>query len=51
MDVVFLGAANPETGRMIKAVGEAQPSFRVLGFIDNDPKKKGMTFLGYPVFG
>jgi sugar O-acyltransferase (sialic acid O-acetyltransferase NeuD family) len=51
MDVVFLGAANPETGRMIKAVEGAQPDFRVLGFIDNDLKKKGMTFLGYPVFG
>lgn len=51
MKTVFLGAANPETGRMIKAVERANPNFKVLGFIDNDPRKKGCTFLGYPVFG
>ena len=51
MKVIFLGAVNPETGRMIKAVEAAKPDFKVLGFIDNDPQKKGATFLGYPVFG
>lgn len=51
MKVIFLGAANPETGRMIKAVKRTQPNFKVLGFIDNDPDKKGTTFLGFPVFG
>jgi sugar O-acyltransferase (sialic acid O-acetyltransferase NeuD family) len=51
MKVIFLGAANPETERMIRAVQRVQPDFRVLGFIDNDPHKKGTEFLGYPVFG
>jgi sugar O-acyltransferase (sialic acid O-acetyltransferase NeuD family) len=51
MRVVFLGAANPETGRMIRAVQRVQPNFEVHGFIDNDPKKKGTSFLGFPVFG
>ena len=51
MKVIFLGAANPETSRMIKAVERTQPNFNVLGFIDNDPKKKATIFLGYPVFG
>jgi len=51
MKVVFLGANNPETGRMIKAVERNQSNFKVFGFIDNDPKKKGSEFLGYPVFG
>ncbi|MCL0038492.1 acetyltransferase [Thermodesulfovibrionales bacterium] len=51
MKIIFLGAANPETGRMIRAVERAQPNFKVLGFIDNDPKKKGTTFLEFPVFG
>lgn len=51
MNIIFLGAANPETGRMIKAVERGQPNFNVLGFIDNDRKKKGISFLGYPVFG
>jgi len=51
MDIVFLGAANPETGRMIKAVEQCQPNFNVIGFLDNDPKKKGNIFLNYPVLG
>src|SRR5689334_10465597 len=51
MNIILLGAANPETVRMIKAVERVQPNFKVLGFIDNDPKKKGVTFLGYPIFG
>lgn len=51
MKVVFLGAANPETKRMILAVQRAQPNFVVLGFLDNDPAKKGTDFFGYPVFG
>ena len=51
MRVVFLGAANPETGRMIVAVKRSQVNFEILGFLDNDPEKKGTRFLGYPVFG
>jgi len=51
MKVVFLGAANPETGRMILSVQRVQPGFQVLGFLDNDPSKKGKDFLGYPVLG
>lgn len=51
MNIIFLGAANPETGRMIKSIQRVQGQFNVLGFIDNDPKKKGTAFLGYPVFG
>lgn len=51
MKVVFLGAANPETARMIKAVERSNPNFRAYGFIDNEPEKKGTTFLGLPVFG
>jgi sugar O-acyltransferase (sialic acid O-acetyltransferase NeuD family) len=51
MHIIFLGAANPETGRMIKAVEKSKPNFKVIGFIDNDPLKKETNFLGYPVFG
>lgn len=36
---------------MIRALERAQSNFQVAGFIDNDPGKKGTTFLGYPVFG
>jgi sugar O-acyltransferase (sialic acid O-acetyltransferase NeuD family) len=51
MRVVFLGAKNPETARMIRAVQRSQPNFEVLGFIDNAHEKKGTVFYGYPVFG
>lgn len=50
MQVVFIGAANPETGRMIAAIQRVRP-FEVFGFVDNDPAKKGTTFVGYPVVG
>ena len=51
MNVVFIGANNPETARQIESTQRAVTNFNVLGFIDNDPAKKGTTFVGYPVFG
>jgi len=51
MKVVFLGANNPETIRVIRAVQRVNPNFEVLGFIDNDPAKEGTLFYGYNVFG
>ena len=51
METVFLGAANPETARMIRSIQMVDPGFTVAGFIDNNPAKKGTDFLGYPVFG
>jgi sugar O-acyltransferase (sialic acid O-acetyltransferase NeuD family) len=51
MKLIFLGAANPETGRMIRALERSQANFKAIGFIDNDPKKKGTQFLELPVFG
>ncbi len=50
MEIVFLGASNPETIRMIAAIERVDPEFKVTGFIDNDPTKLG-SFHGYPVFG
>jgi sugar O-acyltransferase (sialic acid O-acetyltransferase NeuD family) len=51
MKIVLLGAANPETKRMIYAVEKTQPDIEFIGFIDNDPRKAGSTFLDLPVFG
>jgi sugar O-acyltransferase (sialic acid O-acetyltransferase NeuD family) len=51
MRVILLGASNPETGRMIAAIRKLDPEFTVLGFLDNDPRKKGIDFLGFPVLG
>lgn len=51
MNIIFIGANNPETVRMMHAVKEKDENINFLGFIDNDPGKKGQTFLGLPVFG
>lgn len=51
MSIVFIGAANPETIRMILAIRRVDPLFAVRGFIDNDPAKQGTDFHGYPVLG
>lgn len=51
MRVVFIGAANPETIRMINAIKRVSPDFDALGFIDNDIRKHGTSFYGLPVLG
>lgn len=51
MNIIFIGANNPETARMMSAVKENNHNINFLGFIDNDPQKKGQRFLGLPVFG
>lgn len=50
MNVYFLGAKNPETRRQIDAQQKANPRFRAMGFIDNDPARRG-EFVGLPVLG
>lgn len=51
MKIYFLGAANPETIRMIRAVQRSTPNAAFVGFLDNDPAKAGTDFYGYPVMG
>ena len=51
MSIVLLGAANPESIRLIRALQNVTPEFRVAGFIDNNPEKWGSDFFGYKVFG
>lgn len=51
MSMIFIGAANPETIRMIAAIRRIDPQFAVRGFLDNDPAKHGVDFHGYPVLG
>ena len=51
MNVILLGAANPETIRVIRALERVHPGFVVVGFVDNDPAKAGTEFHGFPVFG
>jgi len=51
MKVILVGASNPEVKRLIIAIQKVHPDFEVLGFIDNDPEKRGKEFMGFPVFG
>jgi len=51
MNLIGIGANNPETIRMIKMVKLKDPTFEFLGFIDNDEAKKGKNYFGFPVFG
>jgi len=51
MKIYFLGAANPETIRMMIAVQKAMPNVQYMGFLDNDPSKKSKSFYGYPILG
>ncbi len=51
MRIYLLGAANPETIRIIRAVERASPSVEFCGMLDNDPSKRGQSFFGLPVLG
>ncbi len=51
MKLVCLGASNPETFRVINALKKVHRDFHFLGFVDNDMKKWGNEFYGYPIFG
>jgi sugar O-acyltransferase (sialic acid O-acetyltransferase NeuD family) len=56
LNVVIIGAKNPETARMMSAINDAenaQSGIRHVfqGFLDNDPKRQGRLFCGLPVFG
>jgi len=50
--IVFIGANNPETARIITAISSIEKNdLNFIGFIDNDPQKANTNFLGLPVYG
>jgi sugar O-acyltransferase (sialic acid O-acetyltransferase NeuD family) len=51
MKIYLLGASNPETIRMIRAVRCSTPNIEIGGFLDNDPNKKNTNFYGFEVLG
>ena len=51
MKYYLLGAANPETIRMIRAVESAECNAEFPGLLDNDPTKHGLSFHGLTVLG
>jgi sugar O-acyltransferase (sialic acid O-acetyltransferase NeuD family) len=51
MRLVCIGANNPESVRIMNKVRGKDAAVEVLGFVDNDPAKRGTDFHGLPVFG
>lgn len=51
MKIYLLGAANPETIRMIRAVQRSTFNLDFPGLLDNDLAKHGTDFFGLPVLG
>ena len=49
--MLILGANNPEVVRLFECFKEANLDWKLVGFLDNDPQKKGGNFIGYKVFG
>ena len=50
-DIYLLGAANPETIRVIRAVQRYAPNFQFSGMLDNDQDKWNTSFYGLPILG
>jgi len=40
-----------EAVEVVQAINAAAPTWDLLGFLDDDPEKKGCVFAGYPVLG
>jgi len=51
MKVYLLGASNPETIRVIRAVQRVAQNIEFAGMLDNDPNKQSMDFYGLTVLG
>lgn len=51
MFVYLVGASNPETVRVIRAIERNIPNIKFIGMIDNDVEKHGNDFYGIPIVG
>lgn len=51
MNVVFLGANNPQICKTLLDITASSKKFDVLGFIDNNKTKHDQDFFGYKVLG
>jgi sugar O-acyltransferase (sialic acid O-acetyltransferase NeuD family) len=52
-DLVIFGASDfgKEVAFLVEDINEAGPQWNLLGFIDDDPRKRASSCLGYPVLG
>ena len=50
-ELVIIGATNPETVRLIEQINDDKPTWRIIGFVDDDPAKAHTSVWGFPVLG
>ncbi|GAA3110330.1 acetyltransferase [Streptosporangium carneum] len=49
--IVGSGGFSRETAELVRAINDAGPAWRLLGFLDDDPAKRGTPVQGLPVLG
>lgn len=50
-DLVIAGAMNPGSVKLVHEINDRQKVWNLVGFVDDDSKKWGTEFCGYPVLG
>src|SRR5262245_46626792 len=50
-ELVIIGATNPETVRLIEQINDCKPTWRIIGFLDDDPAKAHTSVWDFPVLG
>ena len=50
-NIVLIGVGFPDAVSIIEDVNSARPTYRLLGFLDDDPEKGNQSYLGYGVLG
>jgi sugar O-acyltransferase (sialic acid O-acetyltransferase NeuD family) len=49
--LVIAGASNPGSIRLVNAINAQSPTWDLIGFVDDDPRKWENDFCGFPVLG
>ena len=49
--IVLIGTGFPDAVSIVEDINSANPTYRLLGFLDDDPEKRSSAYLGYNVLG
>jgi sugar O-acyltransferase (sialic acid O-acetyltransferase NeuD family) len=49
--LIIYGASFIDAVRLVHVINQRQPRWQMIGFIDDDPLRRGSTVWGYPVLG
>jgi sugar O-acyltransferase (sialic acid O-acetyltransferase NeuD family) len=50
-DLIIMGAGTSVIVKLVHDINKSSPTWNLLGFVDDDEKKWGTDFFGYPVLG